>query len=112
MTVISTAKSPRPLNAEPDEAAINPPKVEAPLDIVDWEVVRNAEDAPAVRPITRADSKSNAQVEGQEISFRTTAADPRRHRHQDLSDLEGGGRVRRRAEVLGPLEGRRVEVHL
>ena len=76
MTVTSAAKSPRPINADPEDLSTEPPKVEAPLDQEAWEVVRDHEGAPAVRALTRTDPTTQAKSEGQEIAFRITASDP------------------------------------
>ena len=80
MTVISAAKANRPLKADADDAAIAPPKVEAPLDREIWEVVRDGDDKPAVRAVTKPDSRGSASlkkvIEGQEIAFRIKADDP------------------------------------
>jgi len=76
LTLISSAKANRPIRGDAEDATIEPPKVEAPLDRVVWEVVREKEDAPAVRAVNRTDPATGAPVEGQEIVFRTRAVDP------------------------------------
>ena len=80
MTVISAAKANRPLKVDADDAAIAPPKVEAPLDREIWEVVRDGDDKPAVRAVTKPDPRNTSGikkwVEGQEVAFRIKADDP------------------------------------
>ena len=80
LTLTSAAKSPRPINADPEDLSTEAPKVEASLDQEIWEVVRDKDDAPAVRAISKPDPKADpntkAMIEGQEIAFRTTAKDP------------------------------------
>ncbi|SIO45581.1 YidC/Oxa1 family membrane protein insertase [Singulisphaera sp. GP187] len=50
-------------------------ETEATLGEILWEVVRD-DQGRAVRPITKLNPLTKAQVDGQEIQFRTTAADP------------------------------------
>ena len=76
LTLTSSAKANRPLKVDAEDAAIEPPRVEAPLDREVWEVVRDKDDAPAVRAVTKVDPETKAKVEGQEIAFRTRAVDP------------------------------------
>jgi YidC/Oxa1 family membrane protein insertase len=76
MTLTSTAKAPRPISADPEDTTIEPPKVEAVLDVKLWEVVRDKDDAPAVRTVVRTHPTTKTKVEVQEIAFRYTADDP------------------------------------
>jgi YidC/Oxa1 family membrane protein insertase len=76
LTVTSTAKANRALKVAPDDAAIDPPRVEAPLDREFWEVVRDREGAPAVKLVTKIDPANGSKIEGQEVAFRTRAVDP------------------------------------
>ena len=77
LTVTSATKAPRLANADPDaEDAVVLKQVEAALDLVTWEVVRDRDDAPAVRTLTKPHPVTKAPTECQELAFRTTASDP------------------------------------
>jgi YidC/Oxa1 family membrane protein insertase len=52
------------------------PAGEVALDTVRWEVVRDKPDAPAVKSISKSLPDKTGQVEGQEITFRTTLDSP------------------------------------
>ena len=51
-------------------------KVEAELDLKVWEVVRDKEDGPAVRPTTKTDPTTGAKIEGQTLAFRIKVEEP------------------------------------
>jgi YidC/Oxa1 family membrane protein insertase len=76
LTVISTAKAAKAINGDAEEATTDAPRAEAPLDLKLWEVVRDKEGGPAVKPITRIDPVTKTPVEGQEIRFRISSRDP------------------------------------
>jgi YidC/Oxa1 family membrane protein insertase len=76
MTVTSAAKANRPIKVDAEDAATETPKVEAALDQETWEVVRDKDDAPAVRTVTMVEPVTGAKVEWQEVAFRIKVADP------------------------------------
>ena len=114
LTLTSAAKSPRPINADPEDLSTEAPKVEASLDQETWEVVRDKDDAPAVRAISKPDPKADpntkAMIEGQEIAFRTTAKDPSVEVTKVYRIWKGEDGFEGRPQVR--LEGQGLEVHL
>jgi YidC/Oxa1 family membrane protein insertase len=76
LTVTSAAKAPRPAVVDGEDPTDEGPKVEAALDLATWEVVRDKDNAPAVRAVTKTDPATKAKVEGQEIAFRTSTSNP------------------------------------
>ena len=78
LTVIPVPTASRAANLDPDavDAVGDLPKTEAALDLVTWDVVRDKDDAPAVRTFTRPHPVTKVPTECQELAFRTTAADP------------------------------------
>jgi YidC/Oxa1 family membrane protein insertase len=76
MTLISNAKADKPINAENGPLVVEAPRTERNLDTLLWEVVRDNDDAPAVKRLTRTDPSTKLPVEGQEIRFRKTSTDP------------------------------------
>ncbi len=75
--MLMATKGNRPAGAEGDPAAVIEAGAEAPLDLETWEVVRDRDDAPAVRAITKTDPRTKAVVEGQEVAFRARSQSPR-----------------------------------
>ena len=77
LTVASAAKANRPIKVDAaDDGAIEPPRIEAPLDREVWEIVRASDEAPAVRVTSRVDPDTKQTVECQEIAFKIKVADP------------------------------------
>jgi len=71
ITIASASNAARPPVADLDGDAAEPAgKLESPLDVRTWEVVRDRDGAPAVRTLTRVVPGTAAPVEGQEIAFR------------------------------------------
>ena len=60
--------------SDADPATVAKSRVEVPVS--DWEVVRDAPDAPAVRAIIRPGKATGAPIRGQELAFRARLADP------------------------------------
>ena len=74
MTLASAAKL---AQADDEDAAIRAAQpAEAWLDQTFWEVVREKDDAPAVRTSTRPHPVTKASTEVQEVTFRTTSTNP------------------------------------
>ncbi len=78
LTVTTASRAARPADGGPDaeDAPGDAPKIEAALDRVTWEVVREKDGASAVRTLTRKHPVTNAPTECQEIAFRTRSTEP------------------------------------
>ena len=76
VTVVATSRVAHPANVDAEGVMETETKIEAPLDAVDWEVIRDKPDAPAVRAIAKFSQEAKREVVGQEIAFRTTSQEP------------------------------------
>ena len=73
--VSPVAKAGRPaVDGEADEIVPSGARVEMPISA--WEVVREKDELPAVRAITKVDPATKAQIRGQELRFRAKLARP------------------------------------
>jgi len=71
---LATADKSGPI--DPEDAPVAASRSEDWLDQKPWEVVRDRDDAPAVRAISKVDPATQAKTEGQELAFRIISKDP------------------------------------